>query len=243
MYDRRRRLGVCDAYDFETRMESECGLGATSHRAASASVALGGDVGLTFRFRYPSCVPEGLRMRPTQRTLCAVSWTVDDDVIAAGGRESTTTFVVLRHDSLERAWCFRFSTGGGLDSRAQSAVDRSALSQFSGYLFVGGLRCDVGPVGGADGTTIDYVRVDSVRDVDLAYHNHHNHGGGLDSNVTLDFPAQFCADDYEICSYWKESCARKVIIMPSKMFSILSCFVLMLFFQFSILTSIALKCK
>jgi len=188
LYDRRRRLGVCDAYDGETRIESECG-GWPTTGSETATDGRSTD-GLVFRFRYDNCVPVGLGMRATERTLCAVSWTSED-------KGESTTFVVLRHDSLERAWCFRFN------SRSQPGVSVQA-DELSGLLFVGGLRCDVGQVG-TNTTTIDYVRVDMSRDAD-DLHRRYRHP----ANVTLGFPDYLCVDDYEACSFWSEACESQV---------------------------------
>jgi hypothetical protein len=222
LYDRKRQVGVCDAYDGQTRLESECG-GSSSAAAAGGSAAADSSVGtdgMVFRFRYDSCIPTGLGMRTEQRTFCAVSWTIDDDGEGGSGVGSSssravggsrTTFVVLRHDSLERAWCFRYTT---VDiSRSHSAGGSAQPDQFTALLFVGGLRCDVGQVG-SNGTTTGYVKVDLSRDNDDLYHRYGQRRAtdynAAVSNATLDFTGQLCVDDYEECSYLSEPCEPQV---------------------------------
>ena len=193
LYDRRLRYGVCDAYDGETRIESECG----SSSATSVSDVTATE-GLVFRFRYESCVPVGLRMSVTQRTLCAASWTAVDDGTSVGGER--TTFIVLRHDSLDQAWCFRYNW--------RPTVDEVPLDQFSAYLFVGGLHCDVGHVG-TNATTIDYIKIDLSRDTDDLHHRYQPQGQSI-GNPSLGFPDRLCIDDYEACSFWQEACDLEV---------------------------------
>jgi hypothetical protein len=207
LYDRKRQLGLCDAYDGETRLESECGgslsaaAGGSSSNNRAANNSIGTD-GMVFRFRYDSCVPTDLGMRTEQRTFCAVSWTIEDN--AGGGR---TTFIVLRHDSLERAWCFQYTT---VDiRRSHSAEGSSQPDHFTALLFAGGLRCDVGQVG-TNSTKEEYLKVDLSRDADDLYHRYGQRPVAADYNATLGFPDQLCVDDYEACSYWSEVCESQV---------------------------------
>ena len=58
IYDKAKKLGVCDAVDGETRLESECMEGE----------------GMYFRFRHANCVPDGLRMHKSQRVYCIAKW-------------------------------------------------------------------------------------------------------------------------------------------------------------------------
>lgn len=83
IYDKTQQKGLCDAYDGETRLESEC---------------MPGD-GLVFRFRYPHCRPRNMGMQTTQRAFCLASWT-----------EAGYSYSVLRHDSQSYAWCLRYPT-------------------------------------------------------------------------------------------------------------------------------------
>lgn len=106
MVDGLRRVGICDSYVGETRLEGEC---------------TAGD-GLIFRFRRRSCVPPELDAAVTQRINCVAKWSSPDD---------GHTYAVLRHDSLERAWCLRYPT--------LHSVDKGFLA----YLFLD-LRCDSG---------------------------------------------------------------------------------------------------
>jgi len=106
LYDALLEHGVCDTYVGETRLEAEC---------APAD-------GLVFRFRRGRCVPSELGAAVTQRTYCVAAWSTTDD---------GQTYAVLRHDSLQRAWCLRFPTA------------RSASDGFVAYLFLD-LRCDAG---------------------------------------------------------------------------------------------------
>jgi len=103
MFDGVRRVGICDSYDGETRLEADC----TS-----------GD-GLIFRFRLQSCIPPELDAAVTQRIYCVAAWSSPDD---------GQTYAVLRHDTLERAWCLRYPTR------------HSADEGFIAYLFLD-LRC------------------------------------------------------------------------------------------------------
>jgi len=107
IFDVLRNVGICDTYEGETRLESEC----------TASD------GLVFRFRRRQCVPPELDVTVTQRVYCVDAWTSPDD---------GQTYAVLRHDSLERAWCLRYPT-------RQSAGDEGFLA----YLFLD-LRCVTG---------------------------------------------------------------------------------------------------
>ena len=103
MFDALQRVGICDSYDGETRLEAEC---------------TAGD-GLVFRFRRERCVPPELDSAVTQRVYCVAAWSSPDD---------GQTYAVLRHDSLERAWCLRYATR------------HSAGVGFIAYLFLD-LRC------------------------------------------------------------------------------------------------------
>jgi len=82
LFDAMRHVGICDTYDGETRLEAECSAGD----------------GLVFRFRRRRCVPAELDAAVTQRIFCVASWSSSDD---------GQTYVVLRHDTLQRAWCLR----------------------------------------------------------------------------------------------------------------------------------------
>ena len=87
LYDRRRRRGVCDALDAETRVEAACG---------------GDDSLVHFRFRYDHCVPSGLGMRVDQMTRCAAAWTTDNDVFSVLVASAADN----GEDRLD-AWCVR----------------------------------------------------------------------------------------------------------------------------------------
>jgi len=76
-----RQRGVCDAWEGETRLESEC---------------TPGD-GLTFFFRTQSCVPEDMLMYATQPTHCLATW-----------NEGHYTFTVIRHYLFNYTWLLRF---------------------------------------------------------------------------------------------------------------------------------------
>ena len=92
LFDATRRVGICDAYDGETRLEAEC---------AAAD-------GLVFRFRRRDCVPPEMDAAVTQRIHCVGSWSspYDGQTYAVLRHDS----LELRHDSLERAWCLRYPT-------------------------------------------------------------------------------------------------------------------------------------
>ena len=81
IFDKARREGVCDAYDRNTRLESECTSGE----------------GMVFNFKEKSCIPKGLNMHQTQTVYCMGSWSDD-----------TYTYSVLRHATREHLWCFRY---------------------------------------------------------------------------------------------------------------------------------------
>lgn len=84
IYDGSRTIqGVCDGYRVETRIESDC---------------LRGD-GMLFHFRHQDCIPDGLYMYTTQRTLCLTSWTA-----------GPYTFTLLRHEQHRYMWLLRFPT-------------------------------------------------------------------------------------------------------------------------------------
>ena len=87
IFDKRTNRGVCDGYQGQTRMESECVHGE----------------GLMFHFRYSHCVPHDLYMYREQRTLCLAHW-----------QEGSYTFALLRHDeSAQYMWILRFHTNVG----------------------------------------------------------------------------------------------------------------------------------
>ena len=86
LYDKVRKKGVCDAYERNTRLESECTSGE----------------GLVFQFKDDACVPQGFHMHKEQATFCIGSWTDD-----------TYTYSILRHDSSEHLWCFRYPNKRG----------------------------------------------------------------------------------------------------------------------------------
>lgn len=83
IYDKMLQKGLCDAYEGETRLESECMPGE----------------GMVFRFRYPQCRPRNMGMQTTQRAYCLASWT-----------EAGYSYSVLRHDSQSQVWCLRYPT-------------------------------------------------------------------------------------------------------------------------------------
>jgi len=105
LFDALRHRGVCNTYVGETRLEAKC--------AGSAD-------GLVFRFRRRRCVPRELGVGVTQRMYCVASWSSGEQ-----------TYVVVRHDRLQRAWCLRLP------------VDRSTGDGFVASLFLD-LRCDAG---------------------------------------------------------------------------------------------------
>lgn len=76
-----RQRGICDAWEGETRLESECNPGD----------------GLTLLFRTQSCVPEDMLMYATQTTHCLATW-----------NEGHHTFTVIRHDLFHYTWLLRF---------------------------------------------------------------------------------------------------------------------------------------
>jgi len=106
LFDAFHQVGLCDTYDGETRLEVDCSPGD----------------GLVFRFRRRRCVPAALDAAVTQRAYCVATWSSPDD---------GQTYTVLRHDSLDRAWCLRHQT------------TRSPGHGFIAYLFLD-LRCDTG---------------------------------------------------------------------------------------------------
>ena len=124
MFDAQRHAGICDAYDGETRLESECSTGD----------------GLVFRFRRQPCVPRELDAAVTQRIYCVDAWSSPDD---------GQTYAVLRHDSLQRAWCLRYSTR------------YSTGEAFLAYLFHD-LRCVTGAT--RPTATNRYLRLEITRD-------------------------------------------------------------------------------
>lgn len=86
IYDKMTKQGVCDAFNGETRLESEC---------------MDGE-GLYFRFRHANCVPDGLRMHKDQRVYCIAKW-----------EEGDNTFAILQHDKADHRWCLRYRTNPG----------------------------------------------------------------------------------------------------------------------------------
>ncbi len=86
IYDKAKKIGVCDAFHGETRLESECMEGEGMH----------------FRFRHSNCVPDGLRMHKDQRVYCIAKWSEGDN-----------TFAILQHDKADHRWCFRYRTNPG----------------------------------------------------------------------------------------------------------------------------------
>jgi len=84
MYDRTGHQGACDSRRGETRTEADC-----EHLAE----------GTHFYFRHTTCIPVGLYMYATQRTLCTANWAI-----------GAYTFTLLRHDRLSYAWLLRFPT-------------------------------------------------------------------------------------------------------------------------------------
>ena len=124
MFDALRQAGICDAYDGKTRLEAECTA----------------DDGLVFRFRNQRCVPPELDAAITQRMYCVGTWSSPDD---------GHTYAVLRHDTLERAWCLRYPT--------HSSADVGFLA----YLFLD-LRCYTGR--STPTATKRYLRLAITRD-------------------------------------------------------------------------------
>ena len=86
IYDKANKLGICDASQGETRLESECMEGE----------------GMFFRFRHANCVPDGLRMHKNQRVYCIAKWS-----------EGANTYAILQHDKADHRWCFRYRTDPG----------------------------------------------------------------------------------------------------------------------------------
>ena len=120
IFDTLHRQGICDGYKGETRMESECVRGE----------------GLYFYFRHQNCVPEGMYMYHTQRTLCLANW-----------REGRFTFILLRHERHRYMWILRYPT--------------SLEESFSAYLLKD-LKADTD---GHITRTHNHLRLDAVRDV------------------------------------------------------------------------------
>ena len=122
MYDRTgHHQGACDSRRGETRMEADC-------------ERVGG--GTHFYFRHATCIPAGLYMYASQRTLCMANWAV-----------GAYTFTLLRHDRLAYAWLLRVPT--------------KPESSFTSYL-LSDLVADRNEYVVA---TTNYVRLDTVRDV------------------------------------------------------------------------------
>ena len=121
MYDRTGYQGACDSVRGETRMEADC------ERLAG---------GTHFYFRHATCIPVGLYMYASQRTLCAANWAV-----------GAYTFTLLRHDRLAYAWLLRVPT--------------KPESSFTSYL-LSDLVADPHEYVVA---TTNYIRLDTVRDV------------------------------------------------------------------------------
>ena len=121
MYDRTGHQGACDSRRGETRMEADC-----EHLAE----------GTRFYFRHKTCIPVGLYMYATQRTLCVANW-------AAGAY----TFTLLQHDRLSYAWLLRFPT--------------KPEDSFTAYL----LSDLVADLTDYIAETTNYIRLDTVRDV------------------------------------------------------------------------------
>ena len=121
MYDRSGHQGACDSHRGEIRMEADC-----EHLAE----------GTHFYFRHTTCIPVGLYMYATQRTLCSANWAI-----------GAYTFTLLRHDRLSYAWILRFPT--------------KPEDSFTAYL-LSDLVAD--PTDYIAKTT-NYIRLDVVRDV------------------------------------------------------------------------------
>ena len=121
MHDRTGSQGACDSRRGEVRMEADC-----EHLAE----------GTHFYFRHTTCIPLGLYMYATQRTLCVANWTV-----------GAYTFTLLRHDRLSYAWLLRFPT--------------KPEDSFTAYL-LSDLVADPAEYVAA---TTNYIRLDTVRNV------------------------------------------------------------------------------
>jgi len=121
MYDRTGHQGACDSRRGETRMEADC-----EHLAE----------GTHFYFRHATCIPVGLYMYATQRTLCAANW-------AAGAY----TFTLLRHDRLSYAWLLRFPTKP--EDSFTTYLLSDLVAELTDYI----------------AETTNYIRLDTVRDV------------------------------------------------------------------------------
>lgn len=80
IFDKAEGLGICDAFNGETRLESECMQGE----------------GMYFRYRHDNCVPKDIHMHKNQRVYCIASWNQGDN-----------TFTILRHENNNHQWCFR----------------------------------------------------------------------------------------------------------------------------------------
>jgi len=121
MYDRTGHQGACDSRRGETRMEADC-----EHLAE----------GTHFYFRHTTCIPVGLYMYATQRTVCAANWII-----------GAYTFTLLQHDRLSYAWLLRFPT--------------KPEDSFTAYL----LSDLVADATDYIAETTNYIRLDTVRDV------------------------------------------------------------------------------
>ena len=91
MYDQEHTKGVCDTYKGETRIEVQCEEGE----------------GMRFLFRYHECIPKHIHMQTNQLTHCLASW-----------QHGSYMFTVLKHQSTEHLWCFRFPYTDRLQLRA-----------------------------------------------------------------------------------------------------------------------------
>ena len=86
IYDKTEREGICDTFEGETRLESECMEGE----------------GMFFRYRHENCIPKGIHMHVNQRVYCIANW-----------QDGPYTMSIVRHDRSNHQWCFRHPTQYG----------------------------------------------------------------------------------------------------------------------------------
>jgi hypothetical protein len=219
MYDKARRMPICDALDGETRVEFGC--------SSDDLTNPDDDYTIDFRFRHASCVPPGFGMVVQQRVHCVASWT---DHSTIGSNEVTAaryTFAVLRHNRDRRTWCFRYPTSAVTSPPKESAAHRRhGGSSFTGYLFRD-LLCDSG--GLTSLKTDRYLRIDFIPDSPIydrqlerrvllssltslsELPRNDDDGSSSSSSSNYDAAAVFavdgrflCRDDYEACHLWSD---------------------------------------
>ncbi len=85
-FDKGTMKAVCDGYEGETRIESECQAGDS----------------LNFYFRRQGCVSEEQYMYATQKTICLANWA-----------EGVWNFILLKHDYRDYMWVLRYPVDPG----------------------------------------------------------------------------------------------------------------------------------